>query len=195
MASKNNNTMTLESLFQTNTYDTDKYDLGYITELYESLFSAYKNKSINLLEIGVQRGGSIILWNDYFSKSKIYTLDIENCAFIENLRNVTQIISDAYHNDTVNKFANDMFDIIIDDGPHTYQSFEYLIVNYYNKLAPNGIMVIEDIININWTPSLVTLAESIGYSKIEVVQMGGKQKTQQMLQMWSPGLDVLVLRK
>jgi 23S rRNA U2552 (ribose-2'-O)-methylase RlmE/FtsJ len=187
---------TLTELCLQNAYDTDKYDLGYIDNLYDPLFKKYKNKSVTLLEIGVQRGGSIFLWNNYFNdESSIYTLDIQYCNSLNELNNVTQNVKDAYNYDTVNEFSNNMFDIIIDDGPHTFDSFEFLIKNYFDKLKPKGLMIIEDIINIQWTPKLTLLAEQVGYSNVKVHNMNNKQKTIELSQMWSAGLDIIVLTK
>ena len=41
------------------------------------LFSKFRNKDINLLEIGIGNGGSLKLWQKYFTgKSNIYCIDI-----------------------------------------------------------------------------------------------------------------------
>ena len=187
---------TLTELFLEKNYDTDKYYLGYIDNLYASLFNSFCNKKTTILEIGVHRGGSIFLWNDYLSRdSVIYTLDVHFCSLLHSLANVTQIVKDAYSYEAVNMFLENSLDIIIDDGPHTFNSFIFLIENYYSKLKPNGVMVIEDIINIKWTRELIVLAQKIGYSSFEVHDMRKKQKTPELLQMWAEGLDVLVLKK
>lgn len=188
--------MNLTNLFLEKKYATDKYDLGYITDIYSDLFKDYTATPITFLEIGVQEGGSICMWRDYFhSDSIIYTLDIKPCEAIEGLPGVNQIVMDAYTKETVDLFNDDLFDIIIDDGPHTYFSMEYLIINYYSKLKPKGIMVIEDIIDLKWTPELQTVAKNIGYKHIEKIEMEGHQKTKEMLSLWEKGLDVLILKK
>ena len=40
-------------------------------EIYEHIFYPMKNSPIRIYEIGVDKGGSLILWMDYFSKSKV----------------------------------------------------------------------------------------------------------------------------
>ena len=71
-------------------YKTDKYELGYIDNLYTYLFDSYKNTPINFLEIGVQNGDSILMWKDYFHPdSQIHTLDIRFCEMIASIPNVT----------------------------------------------------------------------------------------------------------
>ena len=42
-------------------------------EVYDRHFSKFRNKEINVLEIGVLHGGSLQMWRDYFGpKAKIY---------------------------------------------------------------------------------------------------------------------------
>jgi len=62
-------------------YPSDKNSYhSYIEDVYEEYFSQYKNKKINLLEIGVAFSGSIRLWNDYFKNAKIYGIDNFSCG-------------------------------------------------------------------------------------------------------------------
>ena len=67
---------TLQDLLNTGNYFTDKgnfpkshkyFDGVYLhnyIDTYESLFSPYKDKNINFLEIGIFNGGSMMLWRD-----------------------------------------------------------------------------------------------------------------------------------
>lgn len=186
----------LIKMYLNGNYNTDKYDLGYFELFYEDVLFSLKEKPISLLEIGVFGGGSIKLWKDYLHKdSKIFALDINKCEEIENLQNVTHMVCDAYEQENVDCFKNELFDLIIDDGPHTFESFVLLIQRYYNKLKPDGLMIIEDIIQTKWTPVLQTIAENTGYKNIKHIDAAGKQKTEHLLNLWSVGLDVLILTK
>ena len=56
-------------------YGTDKSDnLHNYAEKYEKYFSAYKDKELKILEIGIFNGFSLKTWEEYFVKSKIYFL-------------------------------------------------------------------------------------------------------------------------
>ena len=55
---------------------TDKNTTHSYLKTYETLFQNKKNTAKNILEIGVQEGGSIKLWYDYFPNATIYGLDI-----------------------------------------------------------------------------------------------------------------------
>lgn len=129
---------------------TDKNTIhSYIDYFYESEFIKYKDKSINLLEIGMSSGGSLFLWRQYFANAKIYGLDIMDVLRpqYKNLKNTEYIINNAYDINFMNSLPN--FDIIIDDGPHSLDSQLFTLINYSKKLNPNGILIIEDIDNQN----------------------------------------------
>ncbi len=132
--------------------DTDKEhpNHGYISKCYDELFSEYQNKPINFLEIGLASGGSLLLWNDYFTNAKIYGVDsgadsrFTQC--IENVKqypNINLIKADAYDPKLNDVLPN--FDIIIDDGPHTLDSHIKCLNLYLPKLNSNGVLIIEDI--------------------------------------------------
>jgi hypothetical protein len=177
-------------------YKTDKYELGYIDNLYTDLFDSYKNTPINFLEIGVQNGDSILMWKDYFHPdSQIHTLDIKFCEMIASIPNVTQRVSDAYCEEVLNLFDDNFFNIIVDDGVHTYTSFEFLIKNYYSKLKVGGIMVIEDIVNLSWIPELKSIANQTGYSDAKEIITTDFLKNEIVIERWKNGLGVLILTK
>ena len=66
--------MTFTELFNSNFYNTDKDKHNYL-QAYDKLFYEYRDKKINLLEVGVHEGGSLLLWKDYFSNGTIYGMD------------------------------------------------------------------------------------------------------------------------
>lgn len=135
-------------------YGTDKGSpKSYIDQFYENNFKKYKNKKITLLEIGVRSGASLKLWSEYFSKNaKIYGIDNlydEKNNFVPINQdwisgdNVEYIVGDAYDKQISSKF--DKIDILIDDGPHTFDSHVKLLDLYISKIKEGGVVVIEDI--------------------------------------------------
>lgn len=135
-------------------YGTDKGEpKSYIDEYYEENFKKYREKDITLVEIGVRSGASLKLWAEYFSKkSKIYGLDNLHDKDIHSVPvnsewtsgdNIEYIIGDAYTEEISNKFEG--IDILIDDGPHTFESHVKLLDLYIKKINPGGVIVIEDI--------------------------------------------------
>lgn len=187
------NNSKISDIFDNQKYDTDKYDLGYIDNFYDDFMVYYKNKPINFMEIGVYKSGSIKLWKDYFhEKSNIFAADVN---YFTPIPGTTSIIGDMYSYNQVLKFSDEYFDLILDDGPHTFESFVLLIQRYYSKIKTNGVLIVEDVIESQWVEPLVKLSQSVGYSSCEVLHMGGKQKTDELYQRWRNGLYILKIIK
>ena len=125
---------------------TDKGTDHSYTGMYEEILSPFFTKKVDILEIGVYHGGSLALWSHAFQKAKITGCDIADQIKDGSRKyfdNVNLIIGDAYAPKTI----EGMFDIIIDDGPHTFQSFVACLDLYLPKVKKGGILVIEDIPN------------------------------------------------
>lgn len=126
--------------------NTDKDD-KYLNN-YEKYFEHLRDNEVNLLELGVFRGGSLLLWKKYFERGNIIGVDIndvnieqdEKLHFFKGSQSDEQFLTGI-----ANTTAPGGFDIIIDDASHygalTKQSFKILFEKY---LKPGGIYVIED---------------------------------------------------
>lgn len=155
--------MNLLELYLSNVtlYNTDKETTHcYISEIYDYLFKNYKYNS-KILEIGIQEGYSINLWSDYFQNSKIYGIEIDSNKLKIPIfgKNYKILIEDAYSNDFI-KSISEKFDIIIDDGPHCVNSQKIALEKYFNLLNDGGILVIEDIANIETAYYLMDYAKN-----------------------------------
>lgn len=157
---------TLHDLCLTGKYNTDKYFEhvwhvhSYIENFYNKNFLPLKDTALNILEIGVWSGGSMLLWKDYFPNATVWGVDIStqhiNVDF--NQDRLKLIIGDAYSDNIINNLPDDYFDIIIDDGPHTLESMRVYIEKYIPKLKQEkGILVLEDIGSISWVEELLEL--------------------------------------
>lgn len=143
-------------------YGTDKGGpKSYVEKYYEEKFFPFKDKKINLVEIGVRSGASICLWKNYFSNAIIYGVDdlsdknnhniLVNDEWVSG-ENIHYIIGDAY-SEEISKKIETKIDILIDDGPHTLESHNKLIDLYIPKMKKNGIIIIEDI---SYNPEIIT---------------------------------------
>lgn len=124
-------------------YGTDKDVIHSYIEIYEKEFSRFKNKKINLLEIGSGCGSSLNLWSKYFDNANIYGVDIGDFLLEKNknLKNVNINFFNAYDR---NHLLDLKFDILIDDGPHTLNTQITFLNLYLPTLKENGILIIED---------------------------------------------------
>jgi SAM-dependent methyltransferase len=134
---------------------TDKGTIHTYTGSYEIMLTPYVEKDITLLEVGVQYGGSSLLWQEFLPKAKMALVDItdqmgENVKEKLDMTKHKYYVMDAYHSDSLERIKKDFpdgFDVMIDDGPHTLESQISFIVNYSHLLKPGGILIIEDIQN------------------------------------------------
>ena len=55
-------------------YKCDKFDLGY-TKHYEKKFEGIRHDVTKILEIGLNTGGSHLMWLDYFPNANVYAID------------------------------------------------------------------------------------------------------------------------
>jgi len=141
---------------------TDKNTVHSYLPLYEQLFERLRSKALNVLEVGIQSGGSIKLWRDYFSNATVYGLDIMPKANVwSEIGNDSRIklftSTNAYDLNFFNSTflsSNMKFDMVLDDGPHTLDSMEAFIQLYHSLLTDDGILVIEDVQRWEWIEHL-----------------------------------------
>jgi|APGre2960657423_1045063.scaffolds.fasta_scaffold00653_12 hypothetical protein len=115
-------------------------------KIYQMIFNNFDiNSNIKILEIGIQRGGSLMAWKEYFNNADIYGIDIFD-SILPEYRNdkFNYIISDVKSESVKEKLKNINFDIIIDDGSHTLYDIFYVVENFKNKLNSGGFLIIED---------------------------------------------------
>jgi predicted O-methyltransferase YrrM len=123
---------------------TDKATDHSYTGMYEEIFTPFFSKPVDILEIGIYHGGSLALWSHAFENANITGCDISDQikdGARKYFENVNLIFGDAY----APKAIDAKFDIIIDDGPHTFESFVSCLDLYVPRLNDNGILIIEDI--------------------------------------------------
>jgi SAM-dependent methyltransferase len=138
-------------------YATDKNCLHcYIDEVYEELLKGLRVSADKVLEIGAYNGASVMMWKEYFNRAQIFTIDNVPCQQISNRERIVSYLGDAYGYDILKELPND-FDIIIEDGSHKIEDMSFVVVEYLKKLKPNGILVVEDIPDFNWTNILKNL--------------------------------------
>ncbi len=137
---------------------TDKKSVHSYLPFYDRLLAAFRNSAENVLEIGVDGGGSLVMWNEFFKNSYIFGIDINQCPeLIKHRAQIFHCQADAYMNDFSNLFPVKAcgFDLIVDDGPHTKGSQEFFCEHYPKLLVPGGIAIVEDIQDPAFIPDLV----------------------------------------
>lgn len=141
--------MTIPELFEDQS-DRVVHKWMHYLPVYERFFAPYKDRPINILEIGVSHGGSLQVWQKYFhQKSNIVGVDIEPlCKQIEqgNIKIFTGSASDRAFMESL-PFD---FDIIIDDGSHIQSDVRESFQVMFPRLKNGGLYFVEDLHTAYW---------------------------------------------
>jgi 23S rRNA U2552 (ribose-2'-O)-methylase RlmE/FtsJ len=118
--------------------------------IYDEIFNSYKTDPINLLEIGIQNGGSLEIWAKYFSEfNKLVGCDINpKCSkLIYDDSRISVIVGDANKEEVQEKILHHAknYQIIIDDGSHTSRDIISSFARYFKYIEDGGLYVIEDL--------------------------------------------------
>ena len=161
--------MTLQELFEKSYAGlTDKGDThDYINGYYQEEFKDKRDAALNILEIGVFEGGSMMMFSEWMPNAIMEGIDINTPRFMAK----NTYIGDAYCQDTVSRYQDGHYDYIIDDGPHTLESMLYAIRHYTSKLKEGGKLIIEDVRNISWCDDLRTAAMEKGLVKFTIFDL------------------------
>jgi hypothetical protein len=118
-------------------------------DVYNKIFHEHKTKDISLLEIGVLRGHSLMMWADFFEDSEIIGLDVQNFLEFADDTFAFHICNGTSKSELEGCLGDKTFDYIIDDGSHQIidqvKSFKFL----FERIRPGGVYIIEDIQNLD----------------------------------------------
>jgi len=123
------------------------------TPIYSLLFGHLRNKPITFCEIGIAGGYSIKMWKNYFCKeTQIVAMDYDTnlLAHIENFefQNVVTSFINVQDEESIEKSFTNMgllYDIILDDSDHIFESHINVVKKATQFLKPGGMLLIEDV--------------------------------------------------
>jgi hypothetical protein len=138
-----------KKLLDAASYDTDKAEHTHYLRNYEEYFQPLLDQEVKLLELGIYKGGSLLLWRDFFTNGLIVGLDLNKVDVPDESGRIRIYQGQQQDIGLLDRVAQESapngFDIIIDDCSHigelTRISFWHL---FDNHLKPGGIYVIED---------------------------------------------------
>ncbi len=138
--------------------------------IYYKHFSKYINKPVNVLEIGINRGGSLKMWKDFFgTESKIFGVDIlPECKKFENINEGIFVEIGDQADPVFLKYLMDKLpkiDIIIDDGGHKTKQQITTFNECYSKIADDGVYLCEDLHTNYWCSFIDTKITFIEFAK------------------------------
>ena len=120
---------------------------GY-AKIYETVFISFKEKKINILEIGSFYGNAAAALYFYFDKANIFSADINPDMFKYKSNRITNFYVDSssrnsLKNDLINKKNN--FDIIIEDASHMLKDQIISLFMLFPLVNPGGYFIVEEL--------------------------------------------------
>jgi cephalosporin hydroxylase len=114
---------------------------------YETYFSSLEKKEITFLELGILNGGSLKVWENYFTNGQIIGLDIDPAKKQYETNKIKIYTGSQNDINLIEQIKTDYplgFDVVLDDASHvndlTISSFELL----FPYVKPGGLYIIED---------------------------------------------------
>lgn len=126
---------------------SDKWESNF--DVYERVLAEHRMYPVQLLEIGVQNGGSLEMWATYFENAlNIIGCDVNPlCATLTfDDKRIVVVIGNFDSNETEERIArhSGSFDIVIDDGSHLSSDIIRAFWIYFSKVKPGGLYIVED---------------------------------------------------
>lgn len=136
------------------------------TTFYYSVFKDLQNEKLRVFELGLgtnnvdipsnmgedgRPGASLYGWSEFFPNSEIFGCDIDK-DILFNTEKIKTYYCDQTNPEIIKSMWNesalrDNFDIIIDDGLHSFEANVCFFENSVHKLNANGYYIIEDIVD------------------------------------------------
>ncbi|MBP8918161.1 MAG: class I SAM-dependent methyltransferase [Micropruina sp.] len=122
-------------------------------DIYHRHFQRFRGQPVSILEFGVQHGGSMQMWRDYFGPSaRIHGVDIDpRCAAVGNPKD-TIFIGDQEDRDFLRSVVDEIgsIDIVIEDGGHRMGQQVATFEEVYPRMSADGVFLIEDLHTSYW---------------------------------------------
>ena len=120
-----------------------------------------------------------MLWYNFFPNAKLVLIDVidqvQQKVWDEMDKNrYDYYIMDAFakeNTDKIKQMYPNGFDIIIEDGPHTLESQIYAIQNYTQLLKEGGILIIEDVQQLEHCKLIMDSIGDITHNTCELVDL------------------------
>ena len=114
---------------------------------YETFLGPLRNKTLNILEVGVLNGASLLTWEEYFPNANIVGADISyKTKQFERNRVSIEIIDQSNVEELTNlAIKHGPFDIIIEDGSHMWEHQITSLRTLFPFVKHEGIYIVEDL--------------------------------------------------
>ena len=120
-----------------------------IKKIFECGLGTNNPELLSSMGINGKPGASLRVWRDYFPNAMIYGADIDRDVLFEDDR-IKTFYMDQLSQQSIQEYwqivGEDNFDLMLDDGLHTFEAGSSLFNNSIEKLSKFGTYVIEDVL-------------------------------------------------
>ena len=164
--------MNTREVFEKVTRRADKWEPYF--EVYDLYFSRFRNTAPVFVEVGVQAGGSIEAWVNYFENARVYGVDI--APLVTDVPGAEIVIGDQSNPLFWDKFIETVgeIDCFLDDGSHINVDQIITFNSIWPHIKEGGVYMCEDTVTSYWPGFGGGLAKSgtfIEYAKTLVDYM------------------------
>jgi hypothetical protein len=140
---------------------------------YNEIFKPLQKKNVSILEIGVQNGGSLEVYAEYFASGESFIgCDIDQkCSDLDYDDDRIKVVVGNVNKETTYKKITEVtkiFDIIIDDGSHLSGDIINSFLVYFPHVRPGGVYIVEDIHTLylrDWEGGILNEAGAMSFFK------------------------------
>lgn len=152
-------------------HGTDKSSASHnYLNAYEHFLAPFKDKTIDVVEIGIFNGGSARMWLDYFANATIHCIDIDpsraNSIIHPRFKGYTIDHGDIRKITRVIAGINPT--ILIDDGSHFWEHQIITLLNLAPLVRDKGVVIVEDL-EVNYPPLEATYSRGTHQKPVDLI--------------------------
>ncbi|KAH7725857.1 hypothetical protein AAVH_06700 [Aphelenchoides avenae] len=123
------------------------------TRIYVDFLEKYRSRPMRLLEIGIYKGSSVLLWEEYFPYADLHFLDITGEKIRYNSSRSHYYFFSQNDTEKLSEMARyaGPFDIVVDDGGHFMEDVILSFKTLLPHVRAGGMYVVEDLHTSYWT--------------------------------------------
>jgi hypothetical protein len=123
------------------------------TEIYANYFAPLRGKPLKFLEIGIYKGASVKMWEEYFPNADLHFMDITLGLSEYHSSRSHYHLCNQEDPAALNQFiqsSGGSFDVILDDGGHTMNQQITSFTVLFPHIKSGGMYIIEDLHTSYW---------------------------------------------
>ena len=120
---------------------------GY-AKIYEKYLKEYKEKNLNIIELGSFYGNASAAFYFYFKNSQIYSADINPDMYLYRSKRLINFFTDTSSRSSIERNIlkkNIQFDLIIEDASHMLKDQIISLFILFKNLKSGGFFIVEEI--------------------------------------------------